>query len=255
MIILISPAKTLDLNPSELELHSMPRMLADSEKLVNVLKKKSKNSLKKLMGVSDNIATLNVERFQRYETPFTPDNAKQAILAFKGDVYLGLDASSFEEGDFEFAQKHLRILSGLYGLLKPLDLMQAYRLEMGTPLKNGRKKNLYEFWDTKITQLINQDLEASGDEIILNLASQEYFHAVKPGLLNGQLYTVNFKENRNGVYKVISFNAKKARGAMSREIIKNRIKDVESIKALNIDGYQYNEAMSEEKVLLFTKEA
>ena len=253
MIILISPAKTLDLNPSELKLHSMPRMLADSEKLVKVLKKKSKNSLKKLMGVSDNIATLNVERFQNYQTPFTPDNSKQAILAFKGDVYLGLDASSFEEKDFEFAQNHLRILSGLYGILKPLDLMQAYRLEMGTSLKTGRKKNLYEFWDTKITDLINEDLADTRQDIILNLASQEYFHAVKPAKLNGRLVTVHFKENRNGVFKVISFSAKKARGTMARQIIKNQILDVEAIKKLNIDDYIYNPEMSEGDNLVFTK--
>ena len=253
MIVLISPAKTLDLNPSELKLHSMPRMLADSEKLVKVLKKKSKNSLKKLMGVSDNIATLNVERFQNYETPFTPDNSKQAILAFKGDVYLGLDASSFEEKDFEFAQNHLRILSGLYGILKPLDLMQAYRLEMGTSLKTGRKKNLYEFWDTKITDLINEDLANTKQDIILNLASQEYFHAVKPAKLNGRLVTVHFKENRNGVFKVISFSAKKARGTMARQIIKNQILDVEAIKKLNIDDYIYNPEMSEGDNLVFTK--
>ena len=253
MIILVSPAKTLDLNPSELKLHSMPRMLADSEKLVKVLKKKSKNSLKKLMGVSDNIATLNVERFQNYQTPFTPDNSKQAILAFKGDVYLGLDASTFEEKDFEFAQNHLRILSGLYGILKPLDLMQAYRLEMGTSLKTGRKKNLYEFWDTKITDLINEDLADTRQDIILNLASQEYFHAVKPAKLNGRLVTVHFKENRNGVFKVISFSAKKARGTMARQIIQNQILDVEAIKKLNIDDYIYNPEMSEGDNLVFTK--
>lgn len=253
MIILISPAKTLDLNPSDLKLHSTPRMLADSEKLVKVLKKKSKNSLKKLMKVSDNIATLNVERFQNYQTPFTPDNSKQAVLAFKGDVYLGLDASSFEEEDFNFAQTHLRILSGLYGLLKPLDLMQAYRLEMGTSLKTGRKKNLYEFWDAKITDLINKDLAETAQEIILNLASQEYFHAVKPAKLKGRLVTVNFKEDRNGVFKVISFNAKKARGSMARQIIKNQILDIEAIKGLNVDDYIYNPELSEGDNLVFTK--
>ena len=253
MIILISPAKTLDPEPSKIKMHSMPRMLADSEKLVNVLRKKSKNSLKKLMGVSDNIATLNVARFQDFHTPFTPENAKQAILAFKGDVYLGLEADTFKAEDFNFAQQHLRILSGLYGLLKPLDLMQPYRLEMGTSLKNGRKKNLYEFWNKKITELINCDLQETGQNIVLNLASQEYFHAVKPNFLKGKLYTVHFKENRNGVYKVISFNAKKARGSMSKQIIKKRITDPEVVKTLEVDGYKYSKDLSERNNFVFTK--
>ena len=168
MSLLISPAKTLDFSDSELKNFSTPRLLADSEKLVSVLKKKSARSLKKLMSVSDAIAELNVDRFQKYETPFTLDNAKQAVLAFKGDVYLGLQADTFDAKDLNFAQTHLRILSGLYGLLTPLDLMQPYRLEMGTRLRNGRKKNLYEFWDKKITQLINADLKESGNDIVLN---------------------------------------------------------------------------------------
>ncbi len=254
MILLISPAKTLDFSKSELTNYSTPRLLDDSEKLVSVLKKKTARSLKKLMSVSDAIAELNVDRFQKYETPFHLENAKQAILAFKGDVYTGLQADSFEKEDFDFAQKHLRILSGLYGLLTPLDLMQPYRLEMGTRLRNGRKKNLYEFWDKKITQLINADLKESGNDIVLNLASQEYFHAVKPALLNGKLYHVHFKELRNGAYKVISFNAKKARGTMSRLIIKNRINGIEPLKPLEVDDYKYNESLSDEVNLVFTKE-
>ena len=252
MILLISPAKTLDFSETGLTNHSMPRLLADSEKLVSVLKKKSARSLKKLMSVSDNIAELNVERFQNYQTPFTLDNAKQAVLAFKGDVYTGLQADTFDANDLDFAQKHLRILSGLYGLLTPLDLMQPYRLEMGTKLRNGRKKNLYEFWDKKITELINADLEASGSEIVLNLASKEYFHAVKPALLKGKLIHVHFKELRNGTYKVIGFNAKKARGAMSRQIIQNRITSVEKVKPLNIDGYTFNSTLSDDQNLVFT---
>ena len=179
MIILLSPAKTLDFSPSEVKEFTTPRLLDKSQTLVNLLKKKSANSLKKLMGVSDNIAQLNVERFQNYARPFTLDNAKQSVLAFKGDVYTGLEAEGFGEEDLAFAQKHLRILSGLYGLLQPMDLMQPYRLEMGTKLKVSRKKNLYEFWDKKITQLINEDLAKSGTDVVINLASKEYFHAVK----------------------------------------------------------------------------
>ncbi|MCR9289903.1 peroxide stress protein YaaA [Saprospiraceae bacterium] len=252
MIILISPAKTLNFDPTDLKMHTTPRMLADSEKLVKVMKKKSAKKIKELMSVSDNIAELNVERYQNYHTPFTLENAKQSILAFKGDVYTGLQAENFSEKEMAFAQKHLRILSGLYGLLKPLDLMQPYRLEMGTRLKNGRKKNLYEFWDKKITNLINEDLAELGSNIILNLASKEYFHSVKPDLLDGELYSANFKENRNGVYKVISFTAKKARGAMSRQIIQNNITDIEELKGLEVEGYVYNEEMSSEYDLMFT---
>ena len=252
MILLLSPAKTLDFSASGLKKHTTPRLLEDTEKLVKVLKTKSARSLKKLMSVSDAIAELNVERFQSYETPFTPENAKQAVLAFKGDVYTGLQAETFDEQDLEFAQKHLRILSGLYGLLTPLDLMQPYRLEMGTRLRLGRKKNLYEFWDTRITDLLNQDLETSGNNIVLNLASQEYFHAIKYAKLNGELYHVHFKENRNGVYKVISFTAKKARGTMSRLIIQNRVNTVEPLKAFDVDGYTYNEKLSDERNLVFT---
>ncbi len=254
MILLISPAKTLDFSETELTSHSTPRLLAESDKLVAVLKKKSARSLKKLMSVSDAIAELNVERYQNYETPFTLENAKQAVLAFKGDVYTGLQAETFDEADFEFAQKHLRILSGLYGVLTPLDLMQPYRLEMGTRLRNGRKKNLYEFWDKKITELINDDLAASGNNLVLNLASKEYFHAMKPDLLEGKLIHVHFKELRNGAYKVIGFNAKKARGTMARLIIKNRINKAESIKSLDVDDYRFNASLSDEQNMVFTKE-
>lgn len=253
MIILISPAKTLDFSPSNMQAHSNPRMLADSEKLVKILKKKSARSLKNLMSVSDNIAALNVERYQNYATPFTLENAKQAMLAFKGDVYTGLEAESFGDAETEFAQKHLRILSGLYGLLKPLDLMQAYRLEMGTRLKNGRKKSLYEFWGSKITDMINADLEASSGNVIFNLASKEYYHAVKEKELKGDVYHINFKENRNGVYKIISFTAKKARGTMSKLIIQNKITQVEDLKKLDVDGHVFNAELSDSSNFIFTK--
>ncbi len=253
MILLLSPAKTLDFSPSDLSIHTTPRLLEHSEKLVGVLKKKSARSLTKLMKVSDKIAELNVDRFQKYGTPFTLDNSKQAILAFKGDVYTGLEAETFSKKDFDFAQKHLRILSGLYGLLTPLDLMQAYRLEMGTRLKNGKNKNLYEFWDDKITTLVNDDLVANKGKTILNLASKEYFHSIKIDQLKGNLVNVHFHENRNGIYKVISFNAKKARGAMANQIIKSKITKVEKIKALEIDGYIYSEERSDSSNYSFIK--
>ncbi len=253
MISVLSPAKSLNFDESPQKDYTMPRLLEQSEQLVQVLRKKSVANIKKMMKVSDNIAQLNVARYQEFERPFTPDNAKQAVLAFNGDVYTGLQAETFKKRDFNFAQKHVRILSGLYGLLQPLDLIQPYRLEMGTALKNGRKKNLYEFWDTQITELLNADLAQSGTDIVLNLASQEYFKSIKTKALQGQVIHVHFKEDRDGVYKVISFNAKKARGAMAHLIVKNRINKVKDLYALEINGYTYEPSMSDEENLMFVK--
>jgi len=254
MIVLLSPAKTLDFNPTKLKKHTTPRLLDDSNQLVSVLKKQSVPGIKKLMSVSDKIATLNHERFQQYQTPFTLDNAKQAILAFKGDVYTGLDADTMDSKDLTFAQKHLRILSGLYGVLAPLDLMQPYRLEMGTRLKNGKNKNLYDFWEDRITDILNTDLAKSKSKAFLNLASKEYFHSVNPALLKGKLINVHFKELRNGTYKVISFTAKKARGVMAREVINHRITDPKDLKKLDIMGYTYYKEQSDEENYFFGKE-
>lgn len=253
MIILLSPAKSLNLEPANVKSTTQPRLLKESESLVKVLKKKSVKGIKELMSVSDKIAEINVERFNAFETPFTKKNAKAAVLTFNGDVYTGLQAESFDEEDLKFAQQHLRILSGLYGVLRPLDLMQAYRLEMGTRLKKGHKKNLYEFWGEKITDLINEDLKKAKTEVVLNLASKEYFSSVKTAQLESPVVTVDFKEDRNGVFKVISFNAKKARGLMAHKIIKNRIDSVSRIKRLNIDGYKFNKDLSKEDHLVFTK--
>ncbi len=253
MIVLLSPAKSLNLEPINVKSTTQPRLLEESESLVKVLRKKSVKSIKALMSVSDKIAELNVERFKAFETPFTKKNAKPAVMTFNGDVYTGLKADTFDQEDLKFAQGHIRILSGLYGLLRPMDLMQAYRLEMGTALKNGRKKNLYEFWDNKITDLINQDLSKSGSDIVLNLASKEYFSSVKPANIKGTIVSVDFKENRNGVFKVISFNAKKARGTMAHKIVKNKITTVNRLKRLSIDGYKFNKELSEEHRLVFTK--
>lgn len=253
MILLLSPAKSLNLDPVKAKRTTLPRLMEESEALVHVLKKKSANKLKELMKVSDKIAELNVERFNRFETPFTKTNAKPAILTFAGDVYTGLQADTFDADDMKFAQQHLRILSGLYGVLRPLDLMQAYRLEMGTSLKQGRKKNLYQFWDEKITTVINQDLKKSKSDLVLNLASKEYFSAVKKEHLTGNVVNIDFKEDRNGVFKIISFNAKKARGAMAHQIIKKKITEVNKLKRLNVDGYKYNKDLSEQHHLVFTK--
>ncbi len=254
MIVLLSPAKTLDYSTSTMGTHTAPRLLKDSRKLVKVLKKKTAEDIKKLMKVSDNIANLNVERYRQFKTPFTITNAKQSLLAFKGDVYQGLDVDSFDEVDHEFAQAHLRILSGLYGILRPMDLMQPYRLEMGTKLKSDRYKNLYEFWDNRITKLINDDLKATEGDAIINLASKEYFHSVKTDLLKGQLIHIHFREKRGDQFKVIAFNAKKARGAMSKQIVKYKIIDPTHLKSLEVNGYIFREDMSDSTNYTFIKD-
>jgi len=205
------------------------------------------------MSISDKLGQLNAERFQTWHTPFTPDNARQAVLAFKGDVYTGLDAESFSSGDFSFAQKHLRILSGLYGLLKPLDLMQPYRLEMGTRFENTRGKDLYAFWGSKITEALNQ-LLASDDKVLVNLASNEYFKSVQKKHLDARLVTPQFKDWKNGQYKMISFYAKKARGLMCRYAIQNRITQADDLKGFNLDGYYFSEDQSDNNNWVFLRD-
>ena len=246
MIAVLSPAKTLDFNPSDYKEYSLPRNLEASGVLVDKLKKKSVGSLQKLMGVSEKIALLNKERYQNFTPSFSLENAKQAGLAFKGDVYLGLEADTFTKTELKWADKHVRILSGLYGVLRPLDLIQPYRLEMGTPLENGRKKNLYEFWGNTITDIINEDLEKTKSKLLLNLASKEYFHSVKMDQLKVPVLNIHFRENRKGVYKVISFTAKKARGRMAHLMVKEKIKNPEALKELDVLGYEFNPGLSTE---------
>jgi len=253
MIVLLSPAKTLDYTPSTITEFSQPRFIEQSLELVNILKQKNATDIQKLMKVSEKIADLNVERYGQFEKHFTADNSKQALLAFKGGVYVGLDVESFDETDMAFAQGHVRILSGLYGLLKPLDLMQPYRLEMGTKLQNKKGKNLYEFWGDRITQLINEDLKAIEGEHIINLASNEYFSSVKTPVLEGQLYNIVFKEEKNGAFKIISFNAKKARGVMTKYIVQHRISNPNDLKNFAEDDYSFNESMSDEFTFVFTR--
>ncbi|MEL6719404.1 MAG: peroxide stress protein YaaA [Bacteroidota bacterium] len=253
MIILLSPAKTLDFSKSTTEQYTKARLLSDSKKLIKVLKKKTPQDLQSLMNISEKLAEENFERYHQFSTPFNLENAKQAVLAFKGDVYQGLEAGDFTGEDLEFAQQHLRILSGLYGVLRPMDLMQPYRLEMGTRLAQNGSKNLYEFWDKKITKILNKDLKESGGEWIVNLASNEYFKSVKKDQLKGKLLNIDFKENRDGKYKTIAFNAKKARGAMSRQIIKHRLNEVEAIKSLIVNDYIFNQELSNEQHFIFTK--
>ena len=254
MLILISPAKTLDYqSPLATTRYTQPELLDHSQRLIDVARKLSAPQIKALMGISDKLADLNATRFHDWQPDFTPDNARQAILAFKGDVYTGLQAETFSEEDFDFAQQHLRMLSGLYGVLRPLDLMQPYRLEMGIRLENPQGSDLYQFWDETITQKLNEALAAQGDQVIVNLASDEYFRAVKPKLLDGEIIKPVFLDEKNGKFKVISFYAKKARGLMSRYIIQNRLKTPAQLKDFAVEGYAFDEEMSGKGELVFKR--
>lgn len=256
MIIVISPAKTLDFESSPItQEHTQPDFLDDSAQLIDELRKLEPDQIGKLMSISPKLAILNSNRYFAWKRPFTMDNAKQAVLAFKGDVYTGLDADTMTAAELAFAQDHLRILSGLYGVLRPLDLIQPYRLEMGTQFKNPRGNNLYEFWGDKITQALNQELEKPKDGILINLASHEYFQSIQPNKLNARIITPVFKDEKNGVYKIISFFAKKARGLMSRYIIQNRFTDPEDIKRFDVAGYQFSESTSSQNEWIFTRAA
>ena len=254
MLIVISPAKTLDFEtPALAPKHSQPQMLDQSEPLVNLLSTYSPADLEKLMHISPALAELNVERFHQWSRPFNKKNAKQSIEAFQGDVYTGLAVANFSEHDFLYAQDHLRILSGLYGVLRPLDLMQAYRLEMGTKLVNDKGKTLYAYWGDTITENLNQQLKRLKSDVLVNLASNEYFKSVKPKKLNADIMTPAFKDWKNGDYKVISFFAKKARGLMSAWIIQNRIDDPAALLEFNLDGYAYSAAHSGENNPVFIR--
>jgi len=254
MLIVISPAKTLDYEtPPVTKKHTIPDYLDDAQQLINRAKQYSTLDISDVMSVSTKIAELNFERFQQWHTPFTPDNAKQAVLAFKGDVYSGLDATTLKAADFTYAQKHLRILSGLYGLLRPLDLMQPYRLEMGRKIVSDRGSNLYEFWGEEITDGLNSQLKKLKTHYLINLASNEYFKAVKPKLLNAEVITPAFKDFKNGEYKMIGVYAKKARGMLSRYIIENKLTDVEQIKDFNLDGYKLNSSLTKGNTWVFTR--
>jgi len=253
MIIVISPAKKLDESTaSPLQEYSQPELLTHSAELIDALRDMDSFQLADLMNLSMKLADLNMQRFQQWHMPFTPDNAKQAIYMFRGDTYRGLDADSLDAGDLAFAQQHLRILSGLYGVLRPLDLIQPYRLEMGTRLANPRGRNLYEFWGDLITETLNH-ANREAPPVLLNLASAEYFKAVKPQAFNGSIVTPVFKEVRGNTYKIIGLFAKRARGMMSRFIIRHRIRDIEQIKNFCEGGYRYQEDMSSPNEWVFTR--
>ena len=253
MIIVISPSKTLDFSVNPFQTHTQARQLEQSQKLINTAAKLSPEELSNLMKISDKLSQLNWQRYKDFNLPFSLKNAKQALLAFKGDVYGGIDINNYDDKDFAFAQQHLRILSGLYGALRPLDLIQAYRLEMGTRLQNENGKNLYDFWDTQVTELLNLDLSADSNPYIINLASNEYFKVIKPKTLKAKILTLAFKENKAGVYKIIGIHAKRARGLMTNFIIKNKLMEIEQIKAFNLENYVFNESLSSKQEWVFSR--
>lgn len=254
MLIVVSPAKTLDYEtPPKTKVFTLPDYLESSQELISRLRQLSPLDISELMKVSTKIADLNFDRYEAWNKKFTEKNAKQAVLAFKGDVYTGLDAESFNARDFNFAQKHLRVLSGLYGLLRPLDLMQPYRLEMSTKLDTLHGKNLYEFWGSTITEGLNAQLKKIKSGYLINLASNEYFKAVKPQELNAEVITPAFKEYKGGEYKMIGIYAKKARGMLSRYIIQNRLTDPQDIKAFNQEGYKFSKKLSKGNTWVFSR--
>jgi len=255
MLTVISPAKTLDYEsplPADLAT-SRPGFLSDSAELVAVLRDYTPAQVATLMSLSDKLAALNVARFQTWHQEFSEPEARPALFAFKGDVYTGLDVTRLSATELARAQQHLRILSGLYGLLRPLDLMLPYRLEMGTELPNPRGKQLYDFWGERITQALNAALAEQGDDVLINLASNEYFRSVQPKKLNATIYTPQFKDEKNGQYKMISFFAKKARGRMAAWLLQNDVRQPNDLRDFDVDGYAFNSALSSGQTLVFTR--
>ncbi|SMN16026.1 UPF0246 protein YaaA [uncultured Candidatus Thioglobus sp.] len=249
MLAVISPSKTQDFSTPDIHDHTFTRQLDESKVLVNILKDKTQSELIKLMSISEKLATLNYGRFQDFSTPFNFKNSKQALLAFKGDVYTGIDVPNLSKKDLEFAQNHLRMLSGLYGVIRPLDLIAPYRLEMGTRLENPKGKNLYEFWGDKISKVLNED----EPEVIINLASNEYFKGIDQKALKAKIINIAFKEFKGDKYKIIGIYAKRARGLMVQYIIKNRIKNPQDLKAFSMEDYRFREDMSDSTTWVFTR--
>lgn len=256
MLTIVSPAKSLDYSsPVKTKKHTEPTFLNEAEQLIGKLRTLKPADLSSLMNISDALAQENFQRYENWQRPFNLKNARQAIYAFKGDVYLGLKAEEFGAADLNFAQKHLRILSGLYGLLRPLDLMQAYRLEMGRQFGVNGSKNLYEFWGSKITKALDNELDSQAykRKVLINLASNEYFSSVKPQTLDAEIITPQFKDWARGEFRVLSFFAKKARGEMAAFIIKERINSPSKLREFNIDGYRFSKEESSDTKLVFKR--
>ena len=255
MLYLLSPAKTLDYETPVGDVpHTQPDFIPQSVKLINVLKKKSPRQIARLMDLSDKLSELNVERYQAWSPEFSHENAKQAVLAFDGDVYDGLQARTLQRADLDWAQRHVCILSGLYGVLRPLDWMQPYRLEMGTSLKIGKAANLYQFWAPVIAPYLNQRLAADATPVVVNLASQEYFKAVDTRALKARVIDCVFEELRPGGYKIISFSAKRARGLMARWAISQRVATPKTLEAFDLDGYAFDARVSRPDRLVFRRD-
>ncbi|HSV44998.1 MAG TPA: peroxide stress protein YaaA [Ramlibacter sp.] len=254
MLFLLSPAKSLDYETPLADLpHTLPEFPDQTQQLIGVLRKKSPRQISSLMAISDQLAGLNVARYQAWSPEFTASNARQAVLAFNGDVYDGLQARSLSAADLDWAQQHLRILSGLYGVLRPLDWMQPYRLEMGTALKVGRADNLYRYWGPRIAPYLNQRLAADASPVVINLASQEYFRSVDRAALKARVVDCVFEDWKGGQYKVISFFAKKARGLMVRHAITNRAATPKKLENFNLEGYAFDAATSQPDRMVFRR--
>ena len=254
-MFLLSPAKSLDYEtPAAGVPHTLPQFVPQSQALIEVLRQKSPQQIAELMDLSDALSALNVARYEAWSPKFSAKNAKQSVLAFNGDVYEGLDAKSLSLKDLEWAQAHVGILSGLYGVLRPLDLMQPYRLEMGTALKHGKVNNLYQFWGSQIATHLNQQLSASKDPVIVNLASQEYFKAVDRKVLQARVIDCVFQDFKNGQYKIISFFAKRARGLMARYAIQHQVKTPQALQNFNSEGYAFEPSASNDDTLVFRRQ-
>ena len=254
MLVIISPSKTLDFEKPIVNLsHTQPEYVKEASVLIKPLRKLGVDQLMDLMGISAKLARLNQERYYLWRPEFLPETARQALFAFRGDVYTGLDADTLLPPDIEAAQEHLRILSGLYGVLRPLDLIRPYRLEMGIVLEVGKFRNLYEFWQKKITARISEDLDKSGSNLLVNLASVEYFKVIESKKLKAEIVTPEFREAKEGSYKMVSFFAKKARGMMTRFILQNGINSEEQLQAFNSDGYCFNNRLSQRGRPVFTR--
>ena len=255
MLVIISPSKTLDFEtPPAFERHSIPELLDDAEQLVKSLRRHSRAKLATLMGISDRLAEENHERYRQWRRPFSIENAKQAILAFRGDVYDGLDADAMSADDLDHAQDHLRIISGLYGMLRPLDLMQAYRLEMGTALATRRGRDLYAFWGERLTDALNGALEAAGTDVLVNLASNEYFKALQPKRINARIITPAFKQRKDDTQRTVALFSKQARGSMANYVITKRVEDAAKLKRFRRDGYRYDATLSSDDAPVFVRD-
>ena len=249
MLAIISPSKTQDFSECNIDIFSQTRQLESSNELIGILKSKSKSQISKLMSLSEKLSELNFDRFQKFKLPFTLDNAKQAILAFKGDVYNGINAPDLSSEDLEFAQSKVRMLSGLYGVVRPLDLIQPYRLEMGTKLSNAKGSNLYDYWGSEISNVLNED----DPDLIINLASNEYFKAIDKNTLKANILDIVFKEKKGETYKVIGIYAKRARGLMINYIIRNRLENPEALKDFSDEGYRFDKDLSSDSSWVYLR--